>query len=206
MPVKKEIAPDRLAEARRLYEQTLAPVDDIAASLGIARPLFYRIAKREGWRGRRAKAGTFAFARALSGATLAVLAGEHPRAEIDVAAEPVTPAQRAALAQHMMRASEREIDAVERILAKVNPDGPVEAEQCARTVASVARTLREIAALNQPDEVTPADDTDDDPVPLDIDEFRLELARRIRGLIEARRDREIRSNGGAPAKLEPPGV
>lgn len=202
MPVKKEIASDQLAEARRLYEQTLAPVDDIAASLGIARPLFYRIAKREGWRGRRAKAGTFAFARALSGASLAVLAGEYPRAEIDVAADPITPAQRAALAQHMMRAAECEIDAVERILAKVNPEGPVEAEQCARTVASVARTLREIAALNQPDEVTPADDTDDDPVPLDIDEFRYELARRIRGFIENRRSGAGGISGQPTATLE----
>jgi hypothetical protein len=46
--------------------------------------------------------------------------------------------------------------------------------------------VREIAALNQPNEVTPADAADDDPVPSDIDEFRFELARRIHQFIEDR--------------------
>jgi hypothetical protein len=53
-------------------------------------------------------------------------------------------------------------------------------------MASISRALREIATLVQPDEVKAPDDADDDPVPRDIDEFRNELARRIRGFIEAR--------------------
>ena len=61
---------------------------------------------------------------------------------------------------------------------------------CIRDSASISRTVREIAALNQPTEVAPADEADDDPVPRDIDEFRYELARRIRGFIEARQNRD----------------
>jgi hypothetical protein len=209
MVAKKEIAPELLAEARRLYEQTLAPVDDIASVLGMTRTPFYKIVNREGWRGRRARSGTFHFARALTADGVTALMptpAEQPRAAVEVNREPVAPWQRNALAQRIMIAAERDIDAVERILAKVAPNDPIEIEYSARVVASVARTLREIAALNQPDEVTPTDDTDDDPVPLDIDEFRLELARRIHVLVDARRNRQGGGGGGAVAQLEPPGV
>ncbi len=34
---RKEIAPERLAEARRLYENTLTPVREIVAMLGVSR-------------------------------------------------------------------------------------------------------------------------------------------------------------------------
>jgi len=120
--------------------------------------------------------------------------------------EPIAPWQRAALAQRIMAAAEREIDAVERILAKIAPGDQIETEYSARTVASIARTLREIAELNKPDEVIPPDEPNDDPVPLDIDEFRNELARRIHSLVEARQDREDGSGDGAVARLEPPTV
>lgn len=43
MVAKKITPPDILAEARRLYEQTLAPVDDIADMLGMANSSFYRV-------------------------------------------------------------------------------------------------------------------------------------------------------------------
>jgi hypothetical protein len=206
---KKEIAPELLAEAKRLYEQTLAPVDDVASVLGMTRTPFYKIVNREGWRGRRARSGTFHFARALTADSVAALMpapAEQPRAAVEATGEPVTAWQRNALAQRVMIAAERDIDAVERILAKVAPSDAIEIEYSARVVASVARTLREIAELNKPEEVTPTDDTDDDPVPLDIDEFRLELARRIHVLVDARRSRESGGDGGAVGRLEPPAV
>lgn len=209
MVAKKVIAPELLAEARRMYEQTLAPVDDVAAMLGMTRTPFYKIVNREGWHGRRARSGTFHFARALSpegAAALMPMPAEQPRAAAAVNCEPIAPWQRAALAQRIMAAAEREIDAVERILAKVAPGDQMEIEQCARTVASVARTLREIAALNQPDEVTPPDEADDDPVPLDIDEFRNELARRIHAIIDAQSREENSGGDGAVARIEAPAV
>ena len=42
MVARKQIAPDLLAEARRLYEQTLAPVADIADMIGLSRSNFYK--------------------------------------------------------------------------------------------------------------------------------------------------------------------
>jgi DNA-binding Lrp family transcriptional regulator len=191
MVARKQIAPDLLAEARRLYEQTLAPVADIADMIGLSRSNFYKRVREEGWRGRRANAGIFRFTRALSGSAVMALTGEpavQPRAEPEVTKDTVSPEQRAALALRIQQIVEREMDAVERILANIQPADQLEAEHSARTLASVSRTLREIAALNKPDEAMAPDEADDDPVPREIDEFRRELARRIRGFIEARRN------------------
>lgn len=188
MVARREITPELLAEAKRLYEQTLAPVGDIAGMIGLSRSNFYKRVREGGWRGRRARVGTFQFTRALSGsAVMAIIAepAEQPRAEVVTINDPVSPQQRMALALRIARIVECEMDAAERIVNTIKPSDQIEAEHGARTLASVARTLREIHALNQPDEATPPDETDDDPVPRDIDEFRNELARRIHALIDA---------------------
>ena len=200
MAAKKQHTPELLAEAKRLYEQTLAPVDDIAAMMGLSRAPFYRRVKEGGWRGRRAKVGAFEFARALSGTAMATLAptpepAEQPRAEVMVTADPLSPEQRLAMALRIQRVVEREMDAMERILAVIQPSDQIEAEHGARTLAGVSRALREIKALIEPDEVAPPDDTDDDSVPLDIDEFREELARRINEFVDAERNGEGETDG-----------
>ena len=88
----------------------------------------------------------------------------------------------------MQEAVEDELAAVKRVLDKVAPAKPDETEQCARTLASISRTLCDLATIMQPDPVTPAaNETDNDSLPRDIDEFREELARRIRALIDAER-------------------
>jgi hypothetical protein len=52
-----------------------------------------------------------------------------------------------------------------------------EAERRARTLATLARTLKEVTRLRaDAKEMTPADD---DTVPRDLDEFRRELSRRL---------------------------
>ncbi len=146
MPTHKiQIAPELVAEGKRLHETTLTPPSDIAA---------------------------------------------------------VSQQQRAALAVRIRNVVEREIAAVERVLDAVGAADGGEAERSARTLASVSRTLREIAALNQPDEVTPPDEADDDPIPRDIDEFRRELARRIRGFIDVRRNRAAGISDEPEASLE----
>jgi len=192
MAAKKEFTPELLAEAKRLYEQTLVPVDDIAAMMGVSRALFYRFARKGNWRGRRASVGTFEFARALSGTAVATIVptpapAEQPRAEVIVTADPLSPQQRLALALRIQCVVEREMDAMERILAVIQPSDQIEAEQGARTLANVSRALREAKALNEPVSETPPDETDDDPIPRDIDEFREALARRIEAFVASRR-------------------
>jgi len=100
---------------------------------------------------------------------------------------PVNAERRAALAARIQAVAEREMDVIERVVQVLGLADEAGAERVTRTLAGVSRTLREVAALNQPDEVTPPDDADADPLPRDIDEFRNELARRIRGIIAARK-------------------
>lgn len=120
---------------------------------------------------------------------------EQSRAEVIVTADPLSPQQRLAIALRIQRVVEREMDAMERILAVIQPSDQIEAEHGARTLASVSRALREITALTEPDEVTPPDEADDDAIPLDIDEFRNELAHRINAFIDAERNGEGEING-----------
>jgi hypothetical protein len=124
---------------------------------------------------------------------------EQPRAEAGVSVEPSSPEQRLAMALRIQRVVECEMDAMERILAVIRPSDQIEAEHGARTLAGISRALREIKALTEPEAVTPPDDTDDDPVPLDIDEFRNELARRINEFVDAERKLEGETDGDAVA-------
>ncbi|MEI9803939.1 MAG: hypothetical protein WDN48_05060 [Pseudolabrys sp.] len=186
MVAKKQISPERLAEAKRLYEQTLAPVDDIAAMVGLSRTNFYKRVREGKWRGRRAQVGTFEFARALSGDAVTAMIGAaaESRAEILPPCPPVSPQQRAAIAHRMLSVVEKQMDAIARIVDNIKPTNPAEAEQGARAVAFVTRSLREIAALNKNEDEAPSDEAADDPLPRDIDEFRYELARRIHEIVE----------------------
>ena len=97
--------------------------------------------------------------------------------------------QRAAIALRILQAVEQEIDAIQRVLAVLDPSNKDEAERTARMLASMSRALRDAAELNRPWNGTPYDDPNKDPVPGDIDQFRDELARRIRGIVDAERRR-----------------
>lgn len=86
------------------------------------------------------------------------LVSAGPQSIDSAAAVPVSQQQRVALAVRIQSVVEREIAAVERVLDAVGAADGGEAERTARTLASISRTLREIAALNQPDEVNPPDE------------------------------------------------
>ena len=100
---------------------------------------------------------------------------------------------RAALVARMWRTAERQVEEIEERLQAAGLE-LAERESNARTLAIVAKTLREFAAVDETERLRkgkqspPDHDIDDDPVPRDIDEFRRELARRIDALIESRTD------------------
>jgi hypothetical protein len=109
-------------------------------------------------------------------------------------------AQRSAIAR-IERLVERELSAEEAARARLGPLArtPADAERCARTLATLTQTLHALARLRsgaQPDDGLP---DDDDDMPRDIDEFRRELARRIRIFVQSR------TGGGVHGGASPDG-
>jgi hypothetical protein len=186
-PRKIEISPELIAEGRRLYERTQTPLQDIAATMGICRRTLENRIREWNWTRRRIASRPIELLHAVRGAAIATMTGDAPPSARNSSA-PVSPERRAALAERIQNVAERELDAVERVLALMGPSDQAEAEQATRTLASISRILREVAALNQPTEVISPDETDDDALPLDMDAFRDELARKIQSFIDARQD------------------
>ena len=167
---KKEIAPELLAEGKRLYEETDTPVHLIAKRMGIARSTFnYRIVDLK-WTRRRASDDARAAELPPPGAGTIPPSAPPPF-------EPPLP-----FAERLRRVLDAEMQVAERTLKVLGPASAAEAERTGRILALVSRTVQEIKATAE----GRADEADDDAVPGDIDEFREELARRIRGFIETR--------------------
>lgn len=93
--------------------------------------------------------------------------------------------------ERLARLVERELCAEEAVRAQFGalPRPPAEAERAARTLATLTQTLHALQRLRcglVPDQGAIADDD----FPHDLDEFRLELARRIEAFMESRGDEE----------------
>lgn len=101
------------------------------------------------------------------------------------------PVTGAALIERVSRAVERELLQIEVIVGghHIKPAQRSEAERRARTLASLARTLGELARLRAGEKAKP----DDDDVPRDLDDFRRELSRRLEQVV---RGREATPAGG----------
>jgi hypothetical protein len=107
-------------------------------------------------------------------------------------------ADRASLIARLTRTAERAALDIEQRLARPSPATP-ERERDLRMLASLVQSLRGLSALAP--EMAGAggartEHDTDDPVPEDIDAFRLELARRIRGFIEERKRRKVEEGAG----------
>jgi hypothetical protein len=95
-----------------------------------------------------------------------------------------TPVDDRMIVPRLQSAVARVLPAIEATLAKLGaaPMPPREMEQAARALSSLTRTLRELNGLLEQHKA-PADRDDG---PEDIDEFRLELARRMNAFVDAR--------------------
>ena len=111
----------------------------------------------------------------------------------------ITPGDRRSLVERMMRSAERQIAEIELRVGSPRHDR----EKDARMLAVLARAMRELTAvdaLNRDleragdaamDNKKTAPVVDDDPPPDDMDEFRNELARRIRAFVASRTDERL---------------
>ena len=187
MPVPpRPISPQVMAEGRRLYEETRVAVDDIAAMMGISSRSFFTRVRKWGWRRRIDRIPQLDPPREAADA----VTGNQPVVPVEAAplhlasrAEGVSPVppDSGSLAARIQRAVERELFAIEQIVAKLRPasEHTEEAERAARVLASLARTLQEIAKLDRKPDPAKDDVKDDDRGPDDPDEFLFELARRM---------------------------
>lgn len=108
--------------------------------------------------------------------------GRAKRSAVERANDP-PPAAGQALIERVSRAIERELTQIEVIVGGqyVAPRQRTEAERRARTLASLARTLREVTTLRLSEKKEKRED--DDAVPRDLNELRLALARRLDQLV-----------------------
>jgi len=95
-------------------------------------------------------------------------------------------ATRVALVARLMRAAELQIYGLEQQLEKAGYV-PAESERNSRATASLARTMRELAAIDEHDASRKAPNksggANDQPIPFNIDELRRSLARKMEALI-----------------------
>lgn len=161
------ITPEVMAEGRRRYEQTSEPVESIAAFMKIGRRTLYAHIPEWGWRMRRAR----------------IPRTSPPAARRAVFAKPLIIDDAPAVLR-IERMVERELAAVEQIVARIEPDGALtyEAERATRVLANLARTLHEVRKLK---DTEAGGKRDDNRAPVDRDAFFLELARRIDAFAEA---------------------
>lgn len=200
----RPIPPELLAEGRRLYEQTRLPIRDIAGLLGIGERTFNRRRKEWGWPSRKARVPRYEPPRTAADLLRfdpvpAPSRLDRPVAPTDGAAShpalpacPVSgdPPDPGSLALRIQSAVERELFAIEQIVAKLRParEHTEEAERAARVLASLARTLQEIAKLDRRPAAAKDDTKDDDRGPDDPDEFLIDLARRMDAFAERRQN------------------
>ena len=189
MPARKHVAPELIAEGKHLYEQTLTPTDLIGKKMGLSRSAFYLRIKEWNWTQRRYSGGIAADGEAPS----------MPAAAPDTGIAAVAEASPLPFAERMQRVLDAEMAVIERTLKVLGPASNAEAERTTRILATISRTVQEIQATADGQRV---DETDNDAVPGDIDEFREELARRIRGFIDARSGIPSGGDGGPAGGVE----
>ena len=130
-----------------------------------------------------------------------VEAGSAPGETLSAAAPTAAAVPDPVAIERIERAVLNELAAVESMRAQlgVEPQKPLEAQQTARTLATLTHTLQTLQRMRCGQPPASGWSDHDDDMPRDIDEFRREYARRIRAFVEAR------IGGGACGTSRPAG-
>jgi hypothetical protein len=170
------VPPEKIATIRPLYEGTDIPVRDLASMCGLGVTTFLKRVVLWGWKRRKLRMKDYDAA-----ATAEV---EQIR---EAAAPLVAIAENETLIGRVRNAVERELVAIEAVLARVEGARlrSTDAERAARTLATLVKTLREVTALQRDEQ--PEATGDDSPHEYhDLDAFRRELAERLDRLRQQR--------------------
>lgn len=170
----QEPPPEALARAKELYETGGATVAALAGMLGLSKDAFYRRVKKWGWARKSSGRGEQSAARKPAPRKPAPRPAASPPPVL-----PARPADTQTLIVAVRHALEGELAALR---ARGGEAGASDAN--ARTLASLARTLSVLRALETDKDGGSADD--ENAGPLDLAELRRELARRIDLLREQR--------------------
>ena len=201
--------PEFLAEAKRRIETTLQSTTSIATDLGVHNSILWRLVDRYGWvrpegslrlRGLSPVMRLAAEAEELSASAHSRERGNPvsdtqalepaalgPRFRGDERAEIISPDT--STIDRLEAAVLKELSVVEKMRASLGaePLRPMDAERTARTLSMLTETLSKLRRLRlgaqQPGH------TEDDDI-LDIDAFRLDLARRIEAFVASQPDDE----------------
>jgi DNA-binding Lrp family transcriptional regulator len=205
MAKKIEIAPELIVEGRDLYENGLTSIEEIAARMKISRSTLYARMREGKWQRRRyspSAAADEVVAMTVPAPVPAMPDGpsvEDKRCEPQQSvADKVTVEKRAALFARAFRAAEWQMDSIEVAMKQLNAT-PASFERSARALAMLNRSLRDVLILTKADETALANETDNNLIPRDMDQFRRELAQRIQRLVDAERRRESESPGAGTA-------
>jgi hypothetical protein len=198
-----------LKHGRYRYEETDEYVHLIAQDFGVSRSRLYDLATQWGWRKRsdRPPRPLPVEQRLLMEASDA--AAKPPNVPVASSPAPEAEAPPAPdtgnVVERLQRAVEKELAAVELMRAQYGPlpQPPLDAERTARTLQTLTETLFKVQNLRASEKSTTGPDDYDD-LPRDPDEFRRELARRIRVFVRSRRDRAIPPAGESPGGGTPP--
>jgi hypothetical protein len=159
--------PERVALARRLYVEGV-PVKDILAATEMKLGLFYRCID----------------GKLPDGSGIVPARIGRRRAGVRVRHRL---GSRGALIARMWRTAERQVEEIEDRLRAAGLE-QTERESNARTLATVARTLRELAAVDGARRARKGTlkDDDDDAAPRNIDELRRSLAEKLEAIVGGR--------------------
>ncbi|MBX3514331.1 MAG: hypothetical protein KIT15_06050 [Xanthobacteraceae bacterium] len=176
MPKFIVLPPEKIAEVRQLYEGTNVPVRDLASICGLGVTTFLKRVKLWGWKPRNYRMRDYDAA-----------AQRDIESIREIAAPAIAVAENETLIDRVRAAVEREIVAIEAVLARVEGAKlrSTDAERAARTLATLVKTLREVAALQRDEKPEQASGEGEDEF-RDLEEFRSELAERLDRLRKSR--------------------
>lgn len=176
MPKFIVLPPEKIAEVRKLYEGTNVPVRDLASICGLGVTTFLKRVKLWGWKPRNYRMRDYDAA-----------AQRDIESIREIAAPAIAIAENETLIDRVRAAVEREIVAIEAVLARVEGAKlrSTDAERAARTLATLVKTLREVAALQRDEKPEQASGEGEDEF-RDLEEFRSELAERLDRLRRSR--------------------